>query len=408
MGAAVSAFSPGLTKRAIAAPPRLRGDDPPLRPAWLEIDLDAISHNLTAIKTLVGSAVNVIAVVKCNAYGHGAVEVSRRAVSSGACMLAVATVEEGIELREAGITAPVLVLGAADPAQAELFPRHDLAASLFRADFARELEAAAARQGRVAQVHLKIDTGMGRQGARPDEVADLCAELTALPALQVAGIFSHFASAYHDPEFTGLQVSRFNEAVATADAALGFRIPLRHLASTAGVLHHPEAWADAVRPGALMYGICSANGAPLAASTHQALSLKARIVAVKDLCEGGSVGYDRTFVAPHCTRIAILPLGYGDGYPRALSNNAEVLVGGKRCPVVGRISMDATIVELGPGSGAKVGDEAVLLGTQDDEFVSTGELARRADTIVQEIVARMGARLPRVFVGSDSGEEGSQ
>lgn len=379
-----------------------------MRPAWLETDLDAISHNFTAIKTLVGPSVSVIAVVKCNAYGHGAVEVSRAAVRAGACMLAVATVEEGIELRDSGISTPVLVLGAADPAQAELYPRYELAASLFRAEFARELEAAARRQGRTALGHVKVDTGMGRQGVRTDEVADLCAELSALPALRIEGIFSHFASAYHDPEFTEEQTRQFAQAVGIAEATLGYRIPMRHLASTAGILHHREAWADAVRPGALLYGICSANGVPLAAKTRQALSLKARIVAIKDLCAGGSVGYDRTFVAPQCTRIAILPLGYGDGYPRALSNNAEVLVSGRRCPVVGRISMDATVIDLGPGTEARVGDEAVLLGTQGEEFISTAELARRADTIVQEIVARMGARLPRVFVGGDSGEEGSK
>jgi alanine racemase len=378
-----------------------------LRPAWLEIDLDAISHNLASIKTLTGPGTDVIAIVKCNAYGHGAVEVSRQALASGARMLAVALVEEGIQLREAGIATPVLVLGATDADQAPLYAEYDLTASVFRLAFAEGLSTAAQRAGRPVHCHVKVDTGMGRQGVLLEDVGALTAQVAALPGLRLSGIFSHFASAYHDPEFTAHQVGCFNEAVGAADAAAGCRIPLRHLASTGGILHHRDAWADAVRPGALLYGICSGNGMPAVPDARQAMSLKARIVAVKDLCAGGSVGYDRTFVSEGCTRTAILPLGYGDGYPRALSNNAEVLVGGRRCPVVGRISMDAVVIDVGLNSGVQVGDEAVLMGRQGGEFIAAGELARRADTVVQEIVARMSSRLPRVFVGGRPAGEGT-
>lgn len=370
-----------------------------MRPAWLEIDLDAIAHNYELITGQVGAQVGIVGVVKANAYGHGAVPVARLLSGLGTRFLAVALVQEAVELREAGLTDPILVMGAGDAGEAALFVECGVCATVTDISFARALSEAAVSTGRPGLCHIKIDSGMGRQGVRADHIAAFGSQIAALPGLDVQGIFSHFASSAHDVAFTDRQVAVFSQAVTDLESALGRRVPLRHLANSGGVMAHPPAWLDAVRPGALIYGIPGPDDLEFLPGSRQAMALKARIVGVKPIRCGESVGYSRTFIADRDTTVAILPVGYADGYTRALSGRAEVLLRGVRCPVAGRVSMDCTMVDCRALGDVQVGEEAVLLGRQGEECITVAELARRADTIVQEIVSRMSARLPRVYTG---------
>lgn len=370
-----------------------------MRPAWLEIDLGALAHNIARVRQHVGPKVELIAVVKANAYGHGAEAVARCALACGARLLAVALVGEGIALRQAGLDAPILVLGAADPDEAPLFVEHDILATVTTAELARALSRAAVAQGKTARCHVKVDSGMGRLGVRVEEVGRFGELLRELPGLRVEGAFSHFACSQDDPDFTHLQTRRFLAALPQLEQALGHPVGMRHLANSGGVVGYPESWLDAVRPGAVVYGIFTIHNAEHLPGTRQVMSLKARIVALRQVRPGESVGYDRTYVASGPTLTAVLPLGYADGYPRALSSVGEVLVRGFRCPVLGRVSMDTTIIGVGHVPGVAVGDEAVLLGAQGNDLITTGEVARWGGTIVQEIAARMSTRLPRVYLG---------
>lgn len=371
-----------------------------MRSAWLEIDLSALSHNLEEIRKIVGPSVGIVAISKCNAYGHGAVAVARHALAKGCCMAAVALIQEGIELRDAGIDAPVLILGAADPEEAPLYVEHGIHAAVGNLEFARALSAAAVKAGRPGLCHIKIDSGMGRHGVRREDVEAFGAALRELPGLTINGVFSHFACSTADCDYTNGQREIFVEAVPKLEKALGFRIPLHHLANSGGILRHPDSHLDAVRPGALLFGIASHGSGEYYPDARQVMSLKARVVFTKQIRKGESVGYFRTYVAPEDTTTAIIPLGYGDGYPRALSNKAEVLIHGQRCPVVGRISMDCLVVNTGRLGNVQVGDEVVLMGRQGQDMITAGELAEHAETIVQEICSRMSSRLPRVYLES--------
>ena len=381
-----------------------------LRPAWLEINLSALADNVHNLKSVLSPHQLIIAVVKANAYGHGAVPVSRVAVEAGAGRLAVALVEEAVELREAGAragargTGPVMCLGATPAEAAPLLVEQQIEAPLTDLEGARALAAAARAAGRTAPVHIKVDTGMHRLGVRPEEIGEFCAGLRELPGLEIVGIFTHFSSSQIDPEFTLRQLGLFREAVATAETVLGLRIPLRHVCNSGATVRYPEAWLDAVRPGALLYGIPRDRGGPYLPPMRPVLALKAKIAVVKALRAGESVGYDRTWRAPHDTRLGLLPLGYADGYDRLLSNRGEVLVHGRRCPIVGRICMDVTIIDLTGVPAAQVGDTAVLVGEQGGEAVQVHDLAELCGTVVQEIVSRFSSRLPRVYY-AEPGDE---
>lgn len=398
-----------------------------MRPAWLEIDLDAYAHNVAQIRGHVGPERGLIAVVKANAYAHGAVAIGHCALAGGAQALAVALLQEAVELRQAGIAAPLLVLGAGDGSDADGFVEHDVMPAVATIGFARALSEAAARQGKTALCHVKLDTGMGRQGVRPDEVAGFGRSLLALSNLRVSGVFSHFADSATDEAFTRQQRECFVRGaaaleglMATAEgggspqvAAAGdgaqaadpwarhaaAQSPLLwHLANSGAVAFHPDCWLDAVRPGGLCYGIPRYDR-PCPVQTQQVMTLKARVVTVKSLRSGDSVGYDRTFIATGPTRTAVLPLGYADGYPRSAGGKAQVLVRGRRCPVLGRVSMDCIVIDVTAIDGCAEGEEVVLLGRQGDEAIATAELASWAGSCVEETAARFTSRLRRVYLG---------
>ena len=294
-----------------------------LRPAWLEINLSALADNVHNLKSVLSPHQQIIAVVKANAYGHGAVPVSRVALAAGAGRLAVALVEEAQELRAAGCTSPLMCLGATPPEAAPILVDQHIEAPLTDLAGARALSEAGRAAGRPAPVHLKIDTGMHRLGVRAEEIGPFCEALLELPGLEIVGVFTHFSSSQIDPEFTLAQLASFKHAVAEAERVLGFRIPLRHVCNSGATVRYPEAWLDAVRPGALLYGIPRDRGGLYMPEMRPVLALKAKLAVIKPLSTGESVGYDRTWRAPHDTCLGLLPLGYADGYDRLLSNRGS-------------------------------------------------------------------------------------
>ncbi|MFO8079215.1 MAG: alanine racemase [Armatimonadota bacterium] len=368
-----------------------------MRPAFIEIDLAAIRGNIRAIHRVVGPETAVAAIVKANAYGHGAVEVSRAALEAGACMLCVAIVDEGLELREADIDAPILVLGPPNSDEAESALVHDLMPAISDAGQAALVARAARRLGTVARAHVKLDTGMGRHGARPDAARVLGDALAQTPEIEVTGVFTHFAEA-PDPDWTAHQFEQFMTVSREFDAGEPGG-PVRHVSNSIALLRMPEARLEMVRPGAVLYGFNpGCDPALIPDDIRPVASLRSTVSLVKTVEAGQPVGYGLTWHASRDSRIAILPLGYADGYPRALSNNADVLIAGRRCPLVGRVSMDALTVDVTDAGTVTIGDEVVLIGAQGDERITVDEIAQRAGTIGQEIVSRLSPRLPRVYL----------
>ncbi len=366
------------------------------RPTWAEIDLDALSSNLVEVRRRTGSR-PLLAVVKADAYGHGAVPIARALQEEGVAWLGVAIPEEGVELRAGGLRLPILVLGGFAPPQADLLLAHDLTPALYRPDQVDALARAAAARGIVARVHLKIDSGMGRLGVpAPDLPGFLPALASASGRIVVEGIFSHLAVA-DDPAdpFTAEQITIFRDAVATVRQA-GLDPRLVHLANSAAAIDHPPAWLGLLRPGIVLYGYPpSTLMTPL--PLRPVLSLRSRIIYVKDVAPGTSLGYGRTWVADRRARIASLAIGYDDGLPRLLSNRGHVLVRGRRAPIVGRISMDLTTIDVSGIPGAALGDEALLIGVSGEDRLGADRVAEWAETITWEILCGIGSRVPRLY-----------
>ncbi|HWG73051.1 MAG TPA: alanine racemase [Acidimicrobiales bacterium] len=386
------------------------GGGPGLRPVWAEVDLDAIAYNAGLLAKTAGPAA-LCAVVKADGYGHGAVPVARAALRGGAHWLAVALVEEGLELRDAGIDAPILILSEPTaPAMPDV-----VAARLTPSIYTQEgIDAAGAAVSRTANprgagtrsspplpVHVKVDTGMHRVGAFPDEALRLATAVDSHPALQLEGLFTHLAVADEvgDP-YTAEQLARF-EAVVAGLAVHGVTPRLRHAANSAGALWHPDARLDLVRCGISLYGLspCAEGaGDAVVAALRPALSLRARVSHVKTLDGGARVSYGLRYTLPQRSVIATVPIGYADGVPRRLGAvGGEVLVGGRRRPVAGTVTMDQLLVDCGPGAGVAVGDEVVLIGAQGGEAISAWEWAERTDTIAYEVVCGLSQRVPRAY-----------
>lgn len=365
---------------------------------WFEIDLAAARRNAARVKSLVGRAVKLGAVLKADAYGHGAVPVAR-ALTGHCDFFCVARASEALELRSAGITGQILVMSESLPSQAAEIVEHDLVQTVSRVEIAEALSAAAVRLGSRARVHLKVDTGMGRLGVLPDEAANLARKLSGLPGLRLEGVSSHFSTAATDPEFAREQLERFIACLKGIEAA-GASAGLRHMANTAAVFNLPEAHFDMVRVGLAVYGLSPTAQSARELGLEPVLSWKARVVLCKRVPAGWSVSYDRTFTTSRPCNLAVLGAGYADGYPRALSNKARILLRGKRFPVIGAVCMDQLVVDLGEET-AEPGEEAVLIGQQDGEEVTAKELAGIMKTSVYEVVARLGKRPPRIWINGD-------
>ncbi|HEX9889300.1 MAG TPA: alanine racemase [Nitriliruptorales bacterium] len=372
---------------------------PPLRPTRAEIDLDAIRHNVRVLREAAGGT-DLCAVVKADGYGHGAVPVARAALEAGAAWLAVALVEEGEELRAAGIDAPVLLLSEPPAAAADRLLAAGLTSALYTRAFGAALDAAAARAGTIARVHLKADTGMHRVGVYEPDWRDVLEATLRWEHVEVEALWTHLARADEpDSDSADRQLDAFDRFLALA-AQLGIEPGMTHAANSAATLRLPRAHRDLLRTGVALYGL-SPDTATLPATAHglrQALRLVTQVSFVKQVPAGTAASYGHTWRAPAAGWLATVAVGYADGVPRLLSNRAEVLVGGRRRPVVGNVCMDQILVWCGDAA-AQPGDEVVLLGQQGDASVSVDEWADAARTITYEIGTSLTARVPRVYVG---------
>lgn len=365
------------------------------RGAWAEINLSALRHNISAIKSRVADGAKFCAVVKADAYGHGAVAVAREAVAQGADYLAVAVLSEAVKLREAGFTTPILILGPTQPQEADVVVRYRITQAVFTVEQAAALAAAALRQHTYAKVHLAVDTGMGRIGVRPGNAGAVAAAIAGLPGVWLEGIFSHFASAdSKDKMYAAEQFRRFQEAVAAVEAR-GIQIELRHIANSAAILEMPETHLDMVRAGIILYGLWPSDEVEHVIDLRPVMKVKARLSCVKDYHPGETVSYGRTFMAAREIRVGTLPVGYADGYTRLYAGKAVVEIKGQRVPVVGRICMDQCMVDVTDVNGVRVGDEAVLFGSPT---LTADEAAGWLGTINYEVVCMISPRVPRVYV----------
>ncbi len=362
------------------------------RPLWAEIDLDALEHNVRVLKARAQGA-QLWAVVKANAYGHGALAVSRAALEAGADGLCVVCLEEAEELRAGGIQAPILVMGPSEPAQARRLVELSVIPTVASRELALALADAAAALGVVQPVHLKVDTGLHRFGLPPREAIALAHYLRQVPTLRLEGLFTHFASAEDgDKTYTLEQYRLFLSVAAELDW-----VPVRHVSNTATILDTPEMSLEMVRPGVGIYG-CYPAGPRSDVELRPVLSLKSRIVRLTWLEPGESVSYGRTWRARRRSLVGLVTCGYADGLPRVLSNRGWMLVRGRRVPVIGRVCMDMCMVDVTEVPDVAVGDEVVIIGRQGEEELRAEEMAALCDTISYEILCGIGPRVPRLFV----------
>jgi alanine racemase len=365
---------------------------------YIEVDLKAIAHNVRAIKQHIGPSVELLAVLKANAYGHGAVEIGCAVMEYGADRLAVARVSEGLELREGGVDAPVLVMGYVMPHEIETAIAHDLTLTVTERETAQALSARAVALGRSLPVHVKVDSGMGRFGVLAKDAVAFVDWLAELPGLALEGVFSHFAvSDLADKTYTRQQLRTFLEVVACLEAA-GYHVPVRHVANSAAMLDLPETHLDAVRPGIAVYGLPPSAEVEPTIPLQPALSLKSHVVRVETLPAGASISYGRTYITPRAMRVALVPVGYGDGYHRQASNRGAVLINGQRAPILGRVCMDQFVVDVSRAGPVALNDEVVLLGHQGDDQITAEEIATWTDTINYEVVTALLQRVPRFYL----------
>ena len=370
-----------------------------IRPVWAEIDLAAIRHNLGEIRRAVGPKVKIMAVVKAEAYGHGAAPIARAALAAGAEWLGVSSPEEGISLREQGIGAPILVFGPLQTDQVEAIVGHRLTPTICQREPAEALSRAAVENGEKIAVHLKLDTGMGRIGIPAAEALSFASWLGSLPGLTLQGVFSHLARADEDDKTHALeQVRSFRRACGELLGA-GLNPSLLHLANSAAIISLPQAHFNLVRAGIMLYGLRPSPGMDMAGvELRPALALKTRVVFVKRVPGGTGLSYGHIYRTSAEATIATLPIGYADGWFRSLSNKAKVLIGGRRYPIVGRICMDQCLADLGD-DGVDAGAEAVLIGRQGQEEITADEVAAAAGTINYEVVCAISDRVPRIYRG---------
>lgn len=376
--------------------------------AWAEINLSAIAHNVRAIKALVGEKCRLMAVVKADGYGHGMGRVAATALENGASALAVARIEEGVRLREQGLRAPILVMGYTPARCVRDLIAHDLTQTVWSADDARALSEQAAADGATLAVHYKIDTGMGRLGkavVTEDRDAGMAAAvqealiINGLPEVALKGVYTHFASA-DEADKTGVkkQLDLFSRLLGKLEAA-GITSLVRHAANSAAAIDLPEARLDMVRSGIAVYGLYPSTAVDRRRVALQpAMTLKTRVIQLKKVPAGTTVSYGATYTTPRPTTLAVVPIGYAEGYNRLLSSRGHMLVNGKKAPVVGRVCMDLTVLDVAGIDGVRVEDEVVVLGKQGGEQITVEEIAAALNTISYEVVTSVTDRVPRVYV----------
>lgn len=367
------------------------------RPVWSEIDLAAVKKNVEMIKSSLKPQVKFCAVVKADAYGHGAIPVAGAVLSAGAERLAVALLSEAVELRQAGFLVPIQILGYTPPHQARTVAAYNIAQTVYSLDTAQALAAAGVASGRAVKIHIKIDTGMGRIGILPAEAGDFASAVAKMPGLELEGVFSHFATAdAADKTYAKEQYARFAEALNRIKAR-GIEVPIRHIANSAATLEMPETHLDMVRPGIILYGLWPSSACKRSLALTPAMQLKAQVAQIKTVGAGASISYGRTYTARSERRIATLPIGYADGWTRLLSGKTDVLIHGCRAPLVGRICMDQCMADVSGIPAVQAGDTAILFG---DPALSADEVAAVIGTINYELVCMVSKRVPRVYKNS--------
>jgi alanine racemase len=377
---------------------RFRATGQPPRPAWIEIDLARLRSNFALILRDLPAPVALLSVVKDNAYGHGAVPVARIALEAGATALGVYTLPEALELRQAGLSVPILLLGERHPDELPFCLEYGLTVSLGDLNLARCLDRLAQEARRCIPVHLKVDTGMSRFGVRWDRAVEVADQLRRLPGLVLEGVMSHFAmSDETDKTFALLQLSRFEQVLAGLRARQ-IRVRQRHLCNTGGFLDLPQAHFDLVRLGLLPLGVYPSQVCRRLPGLGPVLSVKAQVVTLRELAPGDTYGYGMRYQASVPRRIAVLPLGYGDGYPR-LRNEGFVLARGKPAPILGGVAMDAIGVDVTEIPDLRLWDEVVLLGRQGGREISAHDIARWRGSVSYDVLAGWRSRLPRIYVG---------
>jgi alanine racemase len=369
-------------------------------PNEVTIDLGALRHNFFEIKRLAGPHTNILAVVKSDAYGHGMVPVARTLESVGVNCLGVFEVEEGLELREAGCGVPILIMMGVMPDEISAVVESDLIPALYQIDIGEKLSLISAEQGKVTPVHVKVDTGMTRLGVWYEDLPQFLEQLFPLEGIEVKGVFSHLAVADQpDDPFTDQQIRRFLEGVELCILSRGFHGDV-HIANSGALLGNQGLDLGMIRPGILLYGSPPAEGWAAAASFKPVMTFKSKVIQVKTVPSGTSVSYGCTYTTQERATIATIPVGYDDGYSRLLSNNSEVLIRGQRVPVVGRVCMNLTMLDVSSVSDVVVGDEVVLLGSQGKERITAEEIATRIGTISYEVYCTFGKSNRRVYINA--------
>jgi alanine racemase len=363
------------------------------RPTWAEVNLTNLAYNFRKIKKMIAPATKIMVCVKADAYGHGIIPVSKKLVSCGVDFLGVASIDEGIKLRKAGIKAPILILGLTLKEDIAPVFKYNLTPTVCAEDMAVSLNNLAKRKNKKINIHIKIDTGMGRIGVLYKDALQLIKKIHKLNFINIEGIFTHLACADTKKDFTVRQIEMFNSLVSQLKRE-GIKIPLVHAANSMGVIEYPNSHFNMVRPGLITYGLCPKENPGI--KLKPVLSLKTRIIYSKRLPKGYGVSYGRSYITKKDTTIATLPIGYGDGYPRNLSNKAPVLIRDKRYKISGRVCMDQIMVDVG-NAPVNIGDEVTLIGSQGKNKISAEELASLSGTISYEIACGLGSRVPRIY-----------
>ena len=368
------------------------------KPNWVEIDLDAIAHNCREIKKWIGEKTELAAVIKGNAYGHGIVMIAKIALENGATRFAAARVDEGIVVRKAGIEAPIVVLGYVPAEEMRAVVKWRITPPIMHWHTAKAVSEISSAQGVVTPVHVKVDTGMGRFGLLPDEVVDFVKRLIALPGIRLEGLYTQFAVADEtDKTYTYKQWDVYKKVLKDLEEA-GISIPIRHICNSAATLNFPEMHLEMVRCGTAIYGHYPSPVTNHSVSLRPAMTLKSRVGRIRTLPPGSSISYGRTYITTRPTTVALVPIGFGDGLSRQLSNKGSVLIRGKRAPIVGRICMDQCIVDVSGIPEVQQDDEVVLFGRQGGAEITAKEMASLMDSINYVVLETVAARVPRVYL----------
>lgn len=368
------------------------------RPTWAEIDLSAIRHNFLKIKGLVDKQTKILVAVKANAYGHGIIEVSRLLVRSGVDYLGVGTTDEALYLRRSGFTLPILMLGSILPHEAPAIIRNNITQTIGDIALASYMNRYARKANKRLKVHIKVDTGMGRIGVWHKEALTFIKKIVSLRNIEIEGIFSHFSSADEDDVLTRQQIRDFSALIEELEG-LNIHIPCKHMANSVAAVHYKDSHMNLIRPGLMVYGLYpSAGMKDLRISLKPVLTLKSRVVFLKDVPPGRRISYGGTYTTTHHTKIATVAIGYGDGLSRQLSNKGSVIIRTKRAPIVGRVCMDTIMVDTKNIPDVKVGDEVVLIGRQGKQEITVEEMAALCDTIPYEVACWFDNRVPRIYI----------